>query len=99
MRVHQVVVVRVPVLDDVGDPAAPLVADRRMQLDAVRLLRHLVGHEADRQPAIELEVQEVAIAIADHRVSLSKPCHSVSRSLAPWVRASAIGSAWSEVLL
>jgi hypothetical protein len=39
--------------------------------------------------------------IACPRLSMSpaKPSHSVSRSVLRWVRTSATGSAWSEVLL
>ena len=45
-RVHQVLVVRMPCLDDVRHPPAPFVPHARVQLDAVCLLGHLVRHEA-----------------------------------------------------
>ena len=70
-----------------------------MQLDPVRLLRHLVGHEAHRQPAVELGVQEIGQAIADQRRVVVERMPQRVEVLAPWVRASEIGSAWSEVLL
>ena len=71
--VHQILVVRVPCLDDVRDPPAPLVPHARVQFDTVCLLGDLVRHEAHRQSPIKLQVEERAEALADDRRVVVEP--------------------------
>ena len=62
--IHQRLVVRVVAFDDVGDRPPPLILDGGVQLDPVRLHRHLVRHEGDREAAAEIVVEEAGELVA-----------------------------------